>query len=52
VQMLTLNLQRLSKSIPTKEAYPPVIIAASSVTFDPNVHSSKLTRRRFRGSFQ
>jgi hypothetical protein len=47
-----LNLQRLSKGIPTKEACPPVIDVASPVTSEPSVHSSKLTRRRFRGSYQ
>jgi len=52
VRMLTLNLQRLSKSIPTKEVCPPVITVASLVTSDPSVHSSRLTRRRFRGSYQ
>jgi hypothetical protein len=48
VRMLTIFLQRKSSSIPTKEACPPVITAASPVTFDPNVHKSKL--RRLRGS--
>jgi hypothetical protein len=48
--MLTIFLQRKSSSIPTKEACPPVIIAASPVTSDPNVHSSKLRRRKLRGS--
>jgi hypothetical protein len=50
VRILTIFLQRKSSSIPTKEAYPPVITAASPVTSDPNVHSSKLRRRRLRGS--
>jgi hypothetical protein len=50
--MLTIFLQRKSSSIPTKEACPPVITAASPVTSDPNVHSSRLPRRRFRGSCQ
>jgi hypothetical protein len=48
--MLTIFLERKSSSIPTKEAYPLVIIAASPVTSDPNVHNSKLRRRRLRGS--
>jgi hypothetical protein len=48
--MLTIFLQRKSSSNPTKEARPPVITAASPVTSDPNVHSSKLRRRRHRGS--
>jgi hypothetical protein len=34
--------KRLSKSILTKEAYPPVITEASPVTSDPNVHSYRL----------
>jgi hypothetical protein len=51
-RMLTLNLQRLSKSIPTKEACPPVITAASPVTSNPSVHNFRLTRLRFRGSCQ
>jgi hypothetical protein len=33
--MLTIFLQRKSSSIPTKEACPPVITAASPVTSDP-----------------
>jgi len=48
--MLTIFLQRKSSNIPTKEACPPVISAASLVTSDPNVHNSKLERRRLRGS--
>jgi len=48
--MPTIFLQRKSSSIPTKEACPPVIITVSPVTSDPNVHSSKLRRRRLRGS--
>jgi hypothetical protein len=52
VRMLTLILQRLSKSIQTKEACPSVITVASSVTSDPNVHNSRLISRRFRGSCQ
>jgi len=50
VRMLTIFMQRKSSSITTKEACPPVITAASPVTLDPNVHSSKLRRRRLRGS--
>jgi len=49
--MLTLFLQRKSSSILTKEVCPPVITAASPITSDPNVHCSKLKRRRLRGSF-
>jgi hypothetical protein len=45
-------LLRLSKSIQTKEACPPIITAASPVTSDPNVHSSRLRSRRFRKSYQ
>jgi hypothetical protein len=52
VRMLTIFLKRKSSSIPTKEAFPPVITAASQVTSDPSVHSSRLTRKRFRGSCQ
>jgi hypothetical protein len=33
-----------------KRSCPPVITAALPVTSDPNVHSSKLRRRRLRGS--
>jgi len=43
-------LQKMSRSIQTKEACPPVITAASPVTSDPNVHSSRLKSRRFRRS--
>jgi hypothetical protein len=50
VRILTIFLQRKSSSILTKEASPPVITVASLVTLDPNVHSSKLRRRRLRGS--
>jgi hypothetical protein len=39
-----------NQHIQTKEACPPIIIAASPVTSDPNVHNSKLKRRRLRGS--
>jgi hypothetical protein len=52
VRMLTIILQRMSRSIQTKEACPPVITAASSVTSDPYVHISKLRSRRFKRSFQ
>jgi hypothetical protein len=52
VRMLTLILQRQSRSIQTKEVCPPIIIAASPVTSNPNVHSSRLRSRRFRGSCQ
>jgi hypothetical protein len=52
VRMLTIFLQRKSKSIPTKEVYPPVITATPLVTFDPNVDSSRPRSRRFRGSCQ
>jgi hypothetical protein len=48
--MLTIFLQRKPNSIPTKEACPPVITAASPITSNPNVHSSNLRRRRHRGS--
>jgi len=48
VRMLTIILQRMLRSIQTKEACPPVIIAASPVTFDPNVHSSRLRSQRSR----
>jgi len=41
-------LQRMSRSIQTKEACPPVITAASSVTSDPYVHISRL--RKVEGS--
>jgi hypothetical protein len=41
VRMLTLILQSMSRSIQTKEACPPAITAASLVTSDPNVHSSR-----------
>jgi hypothetical protein len=34
-----------------KISLPPVITATSPVTSDPNVHNSKLRRRRLRGSF-
>jgi hypothetical protein len=50
VPTLIIVLQRMSRSIQTKEACPPVITAASPVTFDPNVHSSR--SRMFRGSYQ
>jgi hypothetical protein len=50
VRMLSIFLQKKSSSFPTKEACPPVIIVASPVTSDSNVHSSKLRRRRLRGS--
>jgi hypothetical protein len=42
VRMLTLNLQSLSRSIPTKEVCLPAITAASSVTFELTVHRSIL----------
>jgi hypothetical protein len=51
VRMLTIILQRMSRSIQTKEACSPVITVASPVTSDPNVHSSKLRSRRFRRSW-
>jgi hypothetical protein len=38
VRMLTIILQRMSRSIQTKEACPPIITAASLDTSDPNVH--------------
>jgi hypothetical protein len=50
VRMLIIILQRMSRSIQTKEACLSVIIVASPVTSDPNVHSSKSLR--FRGSYQ
>jgi hypothetical protein len=40
----------MSRSIQTKEACPPVITAASPVTFDPNVHSSRPRSRRSKGA--
>jgi hypothetical protein len=49
-RMLTIYLQRKSSSILTKEACPPVITAAPPVTSNLNVHSSKIRRRRLRGS--
>jgi hypothetical protein len=52
VRMLTIFLQKKSSSILTKEACPLVITAASPVTSDPNVHSSRLRSQRFKGSFQ
>jgi hypothetical protein len=52
VRILIIIMQRMSRSIQTKEACPPVITAASPVTSDPNVHSSKLRSRRFKGNFQ
>jgi hypothetical protein len=51
VRMLTIFLQKKSNNILTKEACPPVITAASPVTFDPNVHISRLRSRRFKGSY-
>jgi hypothetical protein len=42
VRMLTIILQRMSRSIQTKEACSPVITAASSVTSDPYVLISRL----------
>jgi hypothetical protein len=42
VRILTIILQRMSRSIQTKEAYPSVITVASLVTSDPNVDSSRL----------
>jgi hypothetical protein len=50
VRLLTIFLQRKSSRIPTKEACPPIINAASPVTSDLNVHNSKLRRRRLRES--
>jgi hypothetical protein len=50
--MLAIFLERKSSNILTKEACPPVITAASSVTSDPNVHFSRLRSRRFKGSCQ
>jgi hypothetical protein len=47
--MLIIFLHKKSSSIPTKEVCPPVITVASPVTSNPNVHSSKLRRRRLRG---
>jgi hypothetical protein len=41
VRMLIIILQRMSRSIQTKEVCLPVITAASSVTSDSNVHSSR-----------
>jgi hypothetical protein len=51
VRMLIKILQRMSRSIQKKEACPPVITAASPITSDPNVHSSRLKIRRFRRSY-
>jgi hypothetical protein len=52
VRILTIILQRISRSIQTKEACPPVITAASPITSNPNVHIFKLRSQRFKGSFQ
>jgi hypothetical protein len=52
VRMLTIILQRMSRSIQTKEACPPAITAASLVTSDSIVHNSRLRSRRFRRSCQ
>jgi hypothetical protein len=46
VRMLTIILQRMSRSIQAKEACPPAIIAASLVTSDSSVHSSRLKSQR------
>jgi hypothetical protein len=46
VRMLTIILQRMSRSIQTKEACPPAITAASPVTSDSSVHSSRLKSQR------
>jgi hypothetical protein len=48
VKMLTIILQRISRSIQTKEACLPVITTTSPVTSDPNVHSSKPRIQRFK----
>jgi hypothetical protein len=50
VRMLIIILQRIQRSIQTKEACLPVITAASPITSDPNAHSSRSLR--FRGSCQ
>jgi hypothetical protein len=41
VRMLIIILQRIQRSIQTKEACLPVITAASPVTSDPNAHNSR-----------
>jgi hypothetical protein len=46
VRMLTIILQRMSRSIQAKEACPPAITAASPVTSDSSVHSSRLKSQR------
>jgi hypothetical protein len=50
--MLTIILQRIQRSIQTKEACLPAITAASPVTSDPIVHISRLRSQRFRRSCQ
>jgi hypothetical protein len=39
--MLIIILQRIQRSIQTKEACLPVITATSLVTSDPNAHNSR-----------
>jgi hypothetical protein len=46
VRMLIIILQRIQRSIQAKEACPPAITAASSVTSDSSVHSSRLKSQR------
>jgi len=50
--MLTIFLQKKSRSILPKEVCPPVITVASPVTSDPIVHISRLRSQRFRRSCQ
>jgi hypothetical protein len=52
VRMLTLNLQRLSRSILTKEACLPAIIVASAVTSNLIIHRSMLRSLRSRSKSQ
>jgi hypothetical protein len=47
-----LNFLETVKKNLNKKACPPVITAASLVTSDPNVHSSRLISQRFKGSWQ
>jgi hypothetical protein len=51
-RMLILNLQRLLRSIPTKEVCLPAIIVAPTVTFDLIVHRSMLRSPRSRSKSQ
>jgi hypothetical protein len=46
VRMLTIILQRMSRRIQAKEVCPPASTAASPVTSDSSVHSSRLKSQR------